>query len=88
MPKCNICGEFVAPDFMFLIDERMDLQCAFCMIGKEEITVDKDSHGKPRIYSKKQAVEDYRILLKMLKDNPKIAKSLIDKGVESLKKGE
>ena len=86
MGKCSKCNEFFAPDFIFPLKGE-DLQCVFCMLDKNEITIGDGKDGKkPKTYKKKDAIEDYKIFLKMLKSKPSISKYLMKKNMEERKK--
>lgn len=77
MARCAKCFQYFPPNFMREIPESKegDLQCIFCMVGKDELTYDTDK-GKTGTYTKKQCVEDYKIFLKKIKEKPKIARTL------------
>jgi len=79
MPKCTKCVCMLSPDFMF----NEDL-CVFCRVGKENVTVDKPGE-LAYDYTKKSAIEDYRIYLRKLSDKPTVAKFLLDEKMKKVR---
>jgi hypothetical protein len=81
MPKCVKCFEYLPPTFCIEIpntEENRDeaiLECVFCNTGKTEVTlVENDSGGKllrEEKYTKTQCIEDYKTMLKMMKESYK-----------------
>jgi hypothetical protein len=79
MPKCVSCDKFFHPDMSVLMrpgTEDKACKCVFCYTGKSEITVEEEN-GKPSYkVTKNQAIENYRIYVAKLKDDPKVSKVL------------
>ena len=79
MPKCVTCDKFFHPDMSVLMrpdTEDKACKCVFCYTGKSEVTVE-ESNGKPSYkVTKVEAIENYRIYVAKLKDDPKVSKVL------------
>ena len=79
MPKCVKCEKFYHPDFSVLLKpdtEDKACKCVFCYTEKNEVTV-AGTDGKPDYTVNRQdAIENYRIYVAKLKDDPKVAKVL------------
>ena len=80
MPKCVTCDKYFHPDFSVLLKpdtEDKACKCVFCYTGKSEVTVADAEDGKPDYkINKAQAIENYRIYVAKLKDDPKVSKVL------------
>jgi len=56
--------------------ENKACKCVFCYTGKPEITIEEES-GKPSYkVTKAEAIENYRVYVAKLKNDPKVAKVL------------
>jgi hypothetical protein len=77
MPKCVTCDKFFHPDMSVIVNEAdKACKCVFCYTGKQEITIEEDD-GKPSYnVTKGEAIENYRIYINKLKNDPKVAKVL------------
>ena len=79
MPKCVTCDKYLHPDFSVLLKpdtEDKACKCVFCYTGKSEVTV-SGADGKPDYtIGKREAIENYRIYVAKLKDDPKVSKVL------------
>ncbi len=80
MPRCQTCDKYFHPDFSVLMEpgneENTDCKCVFCYTEKNEITV-AGLDGKPDYtVTKAEAVENYRIYISKLKNDPKVVKIL------------
>lgn len=71
MPKCVKCFEFFPPQYMIQLpsEEEVILECVFCTTGKNEVTVVEDATNREEKYTKQQCIEDYKIMLKMMKES-------------------
>ena len=57
--------------------ENKACKCVFCYTGKSEVTVANKEDGRPDYkVTKRQAIENYRIYVAKLKDDPKVSKVL------------
>ena len=80
MPKCVTCDKFFHPDMSVLLEPdneaNKDCKCVFCYTGKSEITIEEET-GRPAYkVTKREAIENYRVYVAKLKDDPKVAKVL------------
>lgn len=79
MPKCVKCDKYFHPDFSVLLKpdtEDKACKCVFCYTEKNEVTV-AGLDGKPDYtVTKAEAIENYRIYVAKLKNDPKVAKVL------------
>lgn len=80
MPKCCTCDKYFHPDFSVLMEPdneaNKDCKCVFCYTGKSEVTVAEED-GKPSYtVTKAEAIENYRVYVNKLKNDPKVAKVL------------
>jgi len=76
MPKCVTCDKYFHPDFSVLLKpgtEDKACKCVFCYTGKTEIHIENEDGSPSYSVNKKQAIENYRIYVKKLKDDPKVA---------------
>ena len=78
MGLCQKCKQFIEPNIMFDINKDEQI-CVFCKLGKDTVTVQKE--GKDILYTKKQAVRNYDVFLKQLKDSPSVKKKLEESDV-------
>jgi len=67
---CAKCFQLFPPDIMSDIDDKAK-ECAFCKMGKDEIVL---SSGKT--YTKQNCIDDYKKLLRKLKDSKKVTEIL------------
>ena len=81
MGLCGRCHKFIEPNLMFDEDDKVQL-CVFCKVGKDQVTVELE--GKDVIYTKKEAVKNYEVYLKVLRDKPEIKKHFAEEGAEKL----
>ena len=79
MPKCVTCDKYFHPDFSVLLKpdtEDKACKCVFCYTEKNEVTIAEED-GKPSYtVTRAQAIENYRIYVNKLKNDPKVAKVL------------
>jgi len=80
MPRCVKCDKYFHPDFSVLMEPNTGskaCKCVFCYTEKNEVTVASEETGKPDyVVTKQQAIENYRVYIAKLKDDPKVAKVL------------
>lgn len=78
-PKCCTCDKYFHPDFSVLMEPNTDnktCKCVFCYTEKSKVTISGED-GKPDYtVTKQQAIENYRVYIAKLKDDPKVAKVL------------
>lgn len=88
MPKCVTCDKFFHPDFSVMMEpdnEQSPCKCVFCYTGKPEVTIAEDD-GKPSYtVTKAEAIENYRVYINKLKNDPKVAKVLTGNEVSKFK---
>jgi hypothetical protein len=73
MPKCVVCSNLLPPQYMIEMPnvettEEIPLKCIFCHTGKPEVTVVEDATHREEKYTKQQCIEDYKTMLKMMKE--------------------
>ena len=76
MPKCQKCGEMVAPQFTFhIIGHENDPEALECTWCRKNIDFIERKDGTK--YRKTDAVKEYKILLKKLSEKKNIAEQLV-----------
>ena len=66
MPQCKTCNKFFGPNFSVIVNEsNNDMQCAFCYLQKDEITVETED-GREEVVTKERANKEYMQYLKKL----------------------
>ncbi len=75
MSKCVKCNEFLHPDYFVIENIRGDnvKVCTFCHTNNKVLTIQKDDGTIVEKVSKEQAIRRYKIYIRNLLNNPKIA---------------
>ena len=75
---CAKCRDFFPPEIMVPADDG-DKLCLFCQRDQEEIYYgEKNEH----VIGRKETVEEYKLLMKKLKEKKDVARALMGKAKE------
>ena len=80
MPECKKCFQRFHPDLCVLISENQDaVQCVFCKVGKNEVTIQNEKGNDVGKLGKQEAINRYAEYIKELCEKRNI-KSIIETG--------